>query len=79
MLAFKEENVERQDMGNGLRNPGTFGSLLDRLVEAMWPFTLTVGVIMATAVVLFLLFAFVLIYGTFLGHFPEWLVGWTKP
>jgi hypothetical protein len=34
---------------------------------------------MAIAVVLFLLFTFALIYGTFLGHFPEWLVGWTKP
>jgi hypothetical protein len=54
-------------------------NLIDRLVEMMWPFTITVGVMMAMAVFSFVAFAFALIYGTFLAHFPEWVVGLTKP
>ena len=56
-----------------------FSNALDRLVEVMWPFTITIGVIMAVGVIAFVAFAFALIYGAFLGHFPEWIIGLRKP
>jgi hypothetical protein len=39
----------------------------------MWPVTITIGVLMTIAVLLFLAFSFVLIYGVAFLHLPEWL------
>jgi hypothetical protein len=46
---------------------------LDRIVDFMWPFTITVGVLMTVGVIVFVAGAFILVYGAFLWGLPQWL------
>ena len=47
---------------------------LDRIVDFMWPVTITVGVLIAIAVILFVAGMFVIVYGAvLLWWFPQWV------
>jgi hypothetical protein len=47
---------------------------LDRLVDFMWPFTITIGVLMAVAVIVFVAGMFIIVYGAlYFRWFPQWV------
>ena len=58
-------------MGN---ERGSLPGKLDRIVDFMWPVTITVGVLIAIAVIVFVLGMFIIVYGAvFLWWFPQWV------
>jgi hypothetical protein len=55
-------------------NAGSRPGKLDRIVDFMWPVTITVGVLMAAGVIVFLAGAFIIVYGAFyLWWLPQWV------
>ena len=73
MKAVSEEVLEEvvARLKKEFQQKGRFSDTVDRVVNFMWPFTITVGVIMAVGVILFLAFSFVVVYGAAFG--PVWI------